>query len=69
MTTAQAQVDHYGMRRFVDDDAGYLQWLTMEPSGLVLNTYRAYSAAYLVLHRAKCKTIRELSGRASTFTA
>ena len=46
------------MRRFVNDDAGYLAWLEAHPDGFVLNTYAHVTAAYLVLHRAACRTIK-----------
>jgi hypothetical protein len=55
------------MQHFVDDDAGYQQWLTDEPGGFVINTYRAPSSAYLMLHRATCKTISGRPARGSTF--
>ena len=55
------------MQHFVDDDAGYQQWLTNEPDGFVINTYRAPSSAYLVLHRSTCKTISGRPARGSTF--
>jgi hypothetical protein len=46
-----------GMRHFVDDDAGYLAWLAGHPADFVINTGRSPSAAYLMLHRASCRTI------------
>jgi hypothetical protein len=45
------------MRRFVKDDSGYRAWLEAHPHGFVLNTYAHVTAAYLVLHRAACRTI------------
>jgi hypothetical protein len=60
---------HHGrMQHFVDDDAGYQQWLTIQPGGFVINTYRAPTAAYLVLHRSACKTISGRPARGSGFT-
>jgi len=56
------------MRHFVDDDAGYQQWLTNHSGDFVINTYREPSAAYLVLHRSACKTINGRPARGSTFT-
>jgi hypothetical protein len=41
-----------GMRHFVDDDAGYLDWLRQHPDRFVINTYIKPSGAYLKLHRA-----------------
>ncbi len=43
------------MVTFLDDDAGYLNWLTTHPDGFVLNTYRNLTPAYLMLHHATCK--------------
>jgi hypothetical protein len=56
------------MRRFVDDDHGYLDWLDHHPDGFVINTGRTPSAAYLMLHRASCGTITGKPARGSTFT-
>jgi hypothetical protein len=56
------------LRHFVDDDPGYLRWLTHHPAAFVLNTTRTPSAAYLMLHRANCWTITRLQPRATTFT-
>jgi hypothetical protein len=57
-----------GMRHFVDDDAGYLAWLAGHPADFVINTGRSPSAAYLMLHRASCRTISGTPARGSTFT-
>lgn len=50
------------MRHFVDDDVAYLDWLADHPEGFVLNTGRNPSAAYLMLHRTSCGTIRGDAG-------
>jgi hypothetical protein len=55
------------MRHFVDDDAGYQQWLSNEPDGFVINTYRSPSSAYMVLHSATCRTISGQPARGTTF--
>lgn len=55
------------MEHFVDDDAGYLQWLANQPDGFVIDTYREPSNRYLMLHRATCKTISGRPARGSTF--
>ncbi len=57
-----------GVERFVDDDPGYLDWLARHPGGFVINTGRTPSAAYLMLHRAACGTIRGRPARGTTFT-
>jgi hypothetical protein len=42
---------------FLNDDAGYLAWLAAHDDGFVLNTYAHVAAGYLVVHRARCRTI------------
>jgi hypothetical protein len=46
------------MQQYVDDDAGYLDWISTHPESFVLNTYRKPTPAYLMLHHASCWTIR-----------
>jgi hypothetical protein len=53
---------------FIDDDPGYLAWLAVHPNGFVLNTYRRPTSAYLVLHRATCRSISLLPSGGSTWT-
>lgn len=43
---------------FVADDKGYLTWLSDNPDGYVVNTYRTPDPHYLVLHRSSCRHIR-----------
>jgi hypothetical protein len=45
------------IRRFVDDEDGYLTWLSIHSTGYVLNCERNPRATYLVVHRATCATI------------
>ncbi|HUV80802.1 MAG TPA: hypothetical protein VMW40_08305 [Candidatus Bathyarchaeia archaeon] len=45
------------MKKFIDDDRGYLDWIDRNPRGFVVNTYRNPSSKYLILHRATCGTI------------
>ncbi|MGH3928319.1 MAG: hypothetical protein ACRDTT_36570 [Pseudonocardiaceae bacterium] len=59
---------HDGVKSFVDDDTGYLQWLTAHPDGFVLNADRNPTPAYLVLHRASCHTISGTPARGSRWT-
>lgn len=56
------------MRRFSKDDAGYVEWLAKHPDGYVLNTYAHVTSAYLILHRASCRTVNRplASGRSWT---
>ena len=42
------------MRRFIDDDEGYLNWSENHPRGFVVNSNREPDPDYLVLHRANC---------------
>jgi hypothetical protein len=53
---------------FVDDDQGYLRWLTANPTGYVLNTTRNPIASYLILHRASCSTITGIPSRGRQWT-
>lgn len=48
------------MIEFVDDDAGYAEWIATHTDGFVVNTDRVPTRSYLVLHRASCPRI---SGR------
>ena len=45
------------MRLFVNDDRGYLDWVSANPSGYVLNSYAHPSTDYLMLHKATCGSI------------
>ncbi len=45
------------MKKFIDDDLGYLDWIHENPAGFVVNSYRKPSRKYLILHRATCWTI------------
>ena len=67
--TARWQADMIGgMRRFVDDESAYLQWLADHPSDYVINTYRNPSAGYLMMHRADCHTIGSVPDEGSNYT-
>jgi glycosyltransferase involved in cell wall biosynthesis len=57
-----------GVQHFVDDDLGYLDWLSHHPDRFVINTTRRPSKSYLMLHRANCRTIGPLQAGAGTFT-
>ena len=46
--------DRSGVVTFVDDEAGYLNWLESNPAGFVINAYRKPTASYMVVHRAVC---------------
>ncbi len=56
---------------FRDDDEGYFAWIGQHDGGFVLNTQRARSPGYMVLHRARCHSIGALTGsaREGGFTA
>jgi len=56
------------MEQFVDDDPGYLDWVARHPDGFVINTGRAPTVSYLMLHRAQCRTITGRPARGTTFT-
>jgi hypothetical protein len=44
-------------QQFINDDQGYLDWLTANPLGFVVNSQKAPQAGYLVLHKVSCKHI------------
>lgn len=43
---------------FIDDDEGYLKWISGHPYGFVLNAGRSPTAAYVMLHRTSCGHIQ-----------
>ena len=53
---------------FIDDDAGYRDWLRGHPGGYVVNSTRPPSRSYLVLHRASCDPIRDRPDFGESFT-
>jgi hypothetical protein len=56
------------MRRFVNDDAGYIAWLAAHPDGFVLNTYAHVTSAYLIMHRTACRTINRPLAHGKSWT-
>jgi hypothetical protein len=59
---------HDEVESFIDDDIGYLQWLTAHPDGFVMNADRNPVPAYLLLHRTSCHTISGTPARGSRWT-
>lgn len=45
------------METFIDNEAGYREWVKANPTGYVLNLHREPQPIYLILHRADCHTI------------
>jgi len=45
------------VRRFERDDLGYVAWLAARPDGYVLNTHIHATSDYVILHRARCRTV------------
>lgn len=45
------------MKKFTDDDAGYMRWISDHPGGFVVNIERGERPDYAVLHRATCTSI------------
>ena len=45
------------MKTFRNDDEGYKNWLTRNPSGFVVNSFKKPVPEYLFLHKASCRTI------------
>lgn len=56
------------MEQFVDNDAGYLDWIERNPSGFVVNTDRRPNPQYLIVHRSTCYSIRNKPSRGRTWT-
>jgi hypothetical protein len=56
------------VRRFEDDDTGYLAWVEIHPRGFVVNSFRKPVPSYLVLHRATCGTITGAPARGKSWT-
>lgn len=54
-------VKYDDIRQFINDDEAYLRWLEQNPQGLVVNSARVPTAAYLILHRASCGSLRPTS--------
>ncbi|HCZ9047618.1 TPA: hypothetical protein O4G41_004542 [Vibrio alginolyticus] len=42
---------------FIDNDNKYLQWISSNPNGFVINTTRTKRLAYRVLHTASCRHV------------
>ena len=55
--------------KFVDDDGGYLRWLTSNTDGFIVNTYRNPKPSYLRLHRATCPMIQGRPANGARWTA
>ncbi len=43
---------------FMDDDAGFLDWIEANPDGYFVNTERNPKPNYLVLHRSSCPHLK-----------
>jgi hypothetical protein len=54
---------------FRDQDDSYLTWVADHPQGYVLNCDLEPSAAYLVLHRASCRTVSGTPANGSSWTS
>ena len=54
---------------FIDDDDGYLAWLSDHARGYVLNAARKPTASYLMLHRADCSTIGNVPANGLAWTS
>jgi hypothetical protein len=55
--------------KFVDDDDGYLRWLTTNTDGFIVNADRNPTPAYLRLHRATCRMIQGRPANGARWTA
>jgi hypothetical protein len=45
------------LQHFVNDESGYLAWISRHPLGFVLNTTKNPKQRYLILHAASCRSI------------
>jgi hypothetical protein len=54
---------------FMDNDKGYVAWLSEHPDGFVLNCGRPPTPSYLVLHRATCWSISGMVERGGSVRA
>lgn len=55
-------------RVFIDDDAGYQDWLAERPAGFVINIQRSLNTSDARLHRATCRTITGQPARGKAWT-
>jgi hypothetical protein len=56
------------VRRFRNDDLGYLAWTAAHPKGFVLNVRRLADPGYVILRRADCNSISNDRQAPDTFT-
>lgn len=46
------------MKRFVNDETGFLAWKQQHPNGFVVNSEPVPKADYIVLHRTSCGKLK-----------
>src|ERR1035438_1899530 len=56
------------MEIFSNDDAGYLNWIEVNPSGFVLNAKNPLRSVYLFIHWASCCTIKGTPNKGKDWT-
>jgi hypothetical protein len=56
------------VRVFIDDDAGYVAWLTEHDRGFVINIQRSLNPSDARLHRANCRTVTGQPTRGKVWT-
>lgn len=61
--------DAVRMIQFCDNDAAYLEWISANEQGFVLNTYRSPRPDYIRLHRATCHLIRGVPSNGARWTS
>jgi hypothetical protein len=54
--------------RFCNDDLKYLDWIASHPDGFVLNVRRVADPDYVILHRARCRSISNDGQAPGAFT-
>jgi hypothetical protein len=55
------------MLEFNEDNGSYEWWITANPEQFVINAERALNPATMVLHRARCRTIRGVPPNGATW--
>ena len=69
MSTNQEKREDPVLETYIDDDAGYLNWVKRHPIGYVLNTTRPPLPNFLILHLASCRAVSGRAGLGNYWTA
>lgn len=47
------------MEQFISNEEGYLNWISDNPNGYVINTTKKVAVEYYVLHNSTCRSISD----------